>query len=68
MRMEFNITITEEVPKYLRIAILQTKAVINGREYTSRENISEDADPVFFDYVWEKIGKEIKEEYLKTLK
>lgn len=68
MEMEFRIKIGNEVPKYLHIYNIQVESTINGTQYNVKENIRDDADPVFFDYIWEKIGEKIKEAYMKSLK
>jgi hypothetical protein len=68
MKMEFNIIINEEYPRMAHTVTIQVNAIINGREYGNKEVIREDASPVYFDYIWEKIGEQIKEGYLKSLK
>ena len=68
MKMEINVVIEEEAFRNINCRSMRINVIINNREYNSLKAIPEEAEPDYFDYIWDEVGDYIREEYIKSLK
>lgn len=68
MRMEFNIVIEGEAFKNMNSYSMKVNIIVNDKEFVFIKAIPREAEPDYFDYVWDDIGKHVRKEYIKALK
>lgn len=68
MELKINVVIEDRAFRDKNSLSMRTTVLLNGTEYGSLKAIPMEAEPDYFDYIWDELGDTIREEYLKEIR